>query len=155
LMLSQRHVALIHAAFIAREGLGVLLCGPSGAGKSTLAYACARAGWTYISDDWAALLVDSTEPVALGRPRQARFRPDAVERCRELEGCVARQRPTGKLAFEVPTSVLGIRTADQAAVGAIVFLERATGPARLLPISADEAIARLLADMPSYGAEVD
>ena len=41
----------IHAACVAWNGRGILLCGDSGAGKSTLAYGCARSGWEYISDD--------------------------------------------------------------------------------------------------------
>src|SRR5450432_2141778 len=35
----------LHAACVAIDGRGVLLCGDSGAGKTTLSYACARAGW--------------------------------------------------------------------------------------------------------------
>ncbi|MES2221693.1 MAG: aldolase, partial [Acidobacteriota bacterium] len=43
----------IHAGCVALDGRGVLLCGDSGAGKSSLSFACARKGWTYITDDAA------------------------------------------------------------------------------------------------------
>jgi hypothetical protein len=155
LMLNQQHVVLVHSALVARDGSGVMLCGPSTAGKSTLAYACARAGWTFLSDDCAALLPDSAERIALGRPRQARFRPDAPRLFPELEGHLVRARPTGKLAFEVDTSLLGIHTADRTPVGAIVFLERGGGLAEVRRISREDALERLLRDLPSYGEEVD
>jgi hypothetical protein len=155
LMLNQREVVMVHSALVARGGSGVMLCGPSAAGKSTLAYACARAGWTLLSDDCASLLPDSAERIALGRPRQARFRPDAPQLFPELEGYLVRARPTGKLAFEVDTALLGIRTADRAPVDAIVFLERNGGTADVRRISAEDALERLLRDLPSYGEEVD
>ena len=155
LMLNQRQVTLIHAGLIARGGSGVLLCGASTAGKSTLTYACARSGWTFLSDDCAALLPDSPERIALGRPRQIRFRPDAPSLFPELEGYVARARPTGKLAIEAPTAELNVRTADRVPVNAIVFVEREPGVAALRSIASGEAFERILADLPTYGEEVD
>jgi hypothetical protein len=49
-------VTAIHAACVKLGNFGVLLCGDSGAGKSTLAYACARSGWTFLSDDSCCLV---------------------------------------------------------------------------------------------------
>jgi hypothetical protein len=155
LMLDQRQVVLVHGGLVARQRSGVLLCGASAAGKSTLAYACARAGWTFLSDDCAALLPGSTDRLALGRPRQIRFRSDAPRLFPELNGYVVRARPTGKLAVEVPTSALDIRTASRTNVEAIVFIERDTGAPSLRPVSADEAFERILADLPTYGGETD
>jgi hypothetical protein len=154
LMLCQRHIVMLHAAFVARDGAGVMLSGASGAGKSTLAYACARAGWTFLADDTTALLTDSSGLIALGRPRQARFRPDATQHFPEIEPWAARARPTGKIAIEAPTAALSIRTAERATVGAIAFLERGGSPSARR-ISGDEAVDRLLADLPIYGEEVD
>src|SRR5438067_890715 len=51
MLLTQRYLTGVHAACIARNGTGILLCGDSNAGKSTLAFACARAGFTYLADD--------------------------------------------------------------------------------------------------------
>src|SRR6185503_9505777 len=70
-------------------------------------------------------------------------------------GFVARARPTGKIAIEVRTSELPIRTADRARVGAIAFLERRSGPPSVQRISGNAAVERILADMPTYGDEID
>jgi len=52
---SRAHV-LLHAACVAGPGgAGALLVGGSGAGKSTLAAACVGAGFTYLSDELAAI----------------------------------------------------------------------------------------------------
>lgn len=155
LMLNQRRLLLVHAALLARGSFGVLLCGNSTAGKSTLAYACARAGWTYLSDDCSALLPASDFRFALGRPREIRFRPDAPEIFPELHGFVTRARPTGKLAIEVPTASLAIQTAYRTRVEALVFVERGTREHGLWPISREIALDRILSDLPTYGDEVD
>jgi hypothetical protein len=156
LMLCQRRVAMIHAGCVARSGAGVLLCGPSKSGKSTLSYACARAGWTWISDDCACLLPDTPDPVAIGRSRFARLRTDAARLFPELATYEPQTRPTGTVAIEVEMAALaGIVTADRAGVEAIAFLERAPGRARAVCVGREDAIDRLLADTPSYGPEVD
>src|SRR3984957_20562164 len=66
LLLGASVVTDVHAACVSKNGKGILLCGHSGAGKSTLAYACARAGWTYTTDDGSYLLRDSAPPRILG-----------------------------------------------------------------------------------------
>jgi hypothetical protein len=155
-VLTQRHIVPIHAACIARERSGTLLSGPSGAGKSTLSYACARAGWTFVSDDATWLLPNRPERIAIGRPRQARFRLDAPGLFPELEGYIARARPTGKVSIEVPLAELpGIRTADRVPIEGIVFLDRGPGAAGAEPLSGAEAVERVLADLPSYNDAVD
>ena len=131
--------------------------GRAAAGKSTLTFACARAGWTYVTDDCTWLLPDSTDRIAIGRPWQARFRLDAPSLFPELEGHIVRARPTGKVSIEVPISAFPeIRTASRASIGRIVFLERgAAGEPSLLPMPGEEAMRRILCDMPSYGPEVN
>ena len=62
LLLGASVVTDLHAACVSRNGKGILLLGDSGAGKSTLAYACARAGWTYTSDDTSYLINNSETP---------------------------------------------------------------------------------------------
>jgi hypothetical protein len=156
LVLTQRHIVPIHAACIARERAGILLSGPSGAGKSTLSYACARAGWTFVSDDATWLLPDQPERIAIGRPRQARFRLDAPGLFPELEGYIARARPNGKVSIEVPLAELpNIRTADRVPIEGIVFLDRRSGTAGLESLAGAEAVDRVLSDLPSYGDGVD
>ena len=64
MLLTQRYVVSLHAACVASRGAGILLCGKSGAGKSTLSFACARAGFTYVSDDCTWLLAGSEDRIA-------------------------------------------------------------------------------------------
>jgi hypothetical protein len=156
LMLSQRYVAAAHAACVARNGSGLLLCGRSGAGKSTLSYACAREGWTFITDDCTFLLADSDERIAIGKPRQARLRLDSPELFPELQQYRPRVRPTGKVGIEIPLADLPhIRTAETAPISGVVLLERGPGTPGAIPVSGDEAVSRVLGDMPSYGDAVD
>ena len=121
-LLAQRHAVAVHGACVARNGSGILLCGPSGVGKSTLSFACARRGWTFISDDCTWLLPDSENREAVGRPREARFRPDAPRLFPELEGFAERARPNGKIGLEVPLKELPrIRTASRCSIGGVAL----------------------------------
>jgi hypothetical protein len=157
MMLAQRYLVPVHAACVARASGGILLCGQSEAGKSTLAYACARAGWTYLSDDAVFLLPDDEHRIAIGRHRQFRFRLDAPQLFPELGGFISRARPNGKVAIEVPVSELAqVRAAERAPITGIVVLDRRAGAEpRLDPISVEEVLMHMLGDMPSYGAEVN
>jgi hypothetical protein len=156
LLLAQHYVVPVHSACVARER-GVMLAGPSGAGKSTLSFACARAGWTFVSDDCVFLMKDHHERLAIGRPRQARFRMDAPALFPELERYVARARPNGKISIEAPLKDFPqIRTAARATVGCLVLLERGSNvTAGIQRIDSEEAVARILSGGPSYGARVN
>jgi hypothetical protein len=154
-LLTQRYAMPIHAACVAKHGRGILLTGASGAGKSTLSFACARAGWTFISDDATSLLQDSDDRVAIGKPHQARFRDDAARHFPELAGLATRARPNGKESIEIPMEEFPrIQTALHCGVEGIVFLERGAEPAELLPFASKDAVEKLLVSMPSYGEEV-
>ncbi len=156
MLLAQRYIVPVHAACVAREGLGVLLCGSSGAGKSTLAFACARAAWTFVGDDSTWLMPGMEDRTAIGRPHMARFREDAARHFPELEGYIARPHPNGKLTIEVPLSAFPhIQTASRCQVGCVVLLNRQVGGGvRAEPIPPSEIVERLIGDMPSYGDEV-
>jgi hypothetical protein len=156
-LLAQRHAVPVHGACVARNGSGILLCGVSGAGKSTLSFACALQGWTFISDDCTWLLPDSENCEAVGRPREARFRPDAPLLFPELEGLAERARPNGKIGLAVRLSEFPrIPTASRCAIGGVAFLERTHGgTARIARMPGSEALEELLADRPSYGPAVD
>jgi hypothetical protein len=157
MLLTQCYVVSLHAACVARNNAGILICGKSAAGKSTLAFACARAGFTYLADDCTWLLVDSADRVAIGKPHQVRFRHDVARHFPELEGYLATLRPSGKLSIEVPTSLFpAIRTAGRCEIRCLVFLDReAEGPASLEPMPSPDAVESILADLPSYGPEVN
>jgi hypothetical protein len=157
MLLTQRYVLSLHAACVAWEGAGILLCGSSGAGKSTLSVACARAGFTFLSDDCTWIVTGRDDLLAIGKSHEARLRADAARHFPEVEGFPARQLPNGKLSMEVPAAVLrDVRTARQMAVGRVVVLDReGQGKARLEAMAPEEIAAILLRDLPSYGTEVN
>ena len=149
--LSQKYVAPMHAAAVSRNGFGVLLFGPSAAGKSTLAFACAKAGWTFTSDDASSLLQDSGGCTAIGKPHQARFRDDAPQIFPELAPFATRARPNGKLSIEVPLDMFPqIQTAPSCEIGALVVLDRGHAP-RLERIVGMDLLDEMTAEACFYG----
>ncbi|MDD4904214.1 MAG: hypothetical protein PHX77_06935 [Candidatus Bipolaricaulis sp.] len=52
---NDRGVPLVHSAFVAQLGDGVLLAGSSAAGKTTSSLSCVAGGFQYLADDLAAL----------------------------------------------------------------------------------------------------
>jgi hypothetical protein len=153
LLLGASVVTDIHAACISRNGRGVLLCGDSGAGKSTLAYACARAGWTYTSDDTSYLINDSSPPRVIGHSHRARFRPSAKALFPELMQYGLAPRLEGKPSLEIPMSELPVRNrAPEAAVHSIVYLNRTSAPqGRLVPLPRGTATERMSRELYSAG----
>jgi hypothetical protein len=140
----------LHAACLAWEGSGVALYGDSGVGKSTLAYACARRGWTYISDDGISLLWSGGR-IAIGESHHFRFRAEAPEIFPELRGLTVGRQLDRKPTIEVHTANLPIRTAPECRVDRIVFLNRTAGArAVLMPVPAAAVRERLRQDMPVF-----
>ncbi len=136
-----------HAACVARDGRGVLLCGDSGAGKSSLSYACARRGWSFLSDDASYLLRRRAEErLIFGHPHRVRLRPDAPRFFPELASYTPELRGNGKIGLDLRTRALpGIATARSAAVDRIVILHRtASGSARLTTV--DKRAARAICE---------
>jgi hypothetical protein len=141
ILIASSRATPIHAACVSRFGHGLLLCGPSGAGKSTLAYACARSGWTFTSDDSSYLKHGSDELRVVGNPHQVRFRPSARDLFPELGGRSITPRAQGKPSIEVPTGELpGIVTVEETRIHSIILLQRwPSGRAELRPVDADAA----------------
>jgi hypothetical protein len=139
--IESRYTAPVHAGCVARNGRGVLLCGDSGAGKSSLSYACARAGWTYVSDDASDLLIEGNDRLVIGNCHQMRFRPSAVDLFPELQDLEVTPRAVGKPSIELPTGPMpGITCALSAQVDFLVFLNRRVpGPPELVPYRKDVA----------------
>jgi len=139
-LLGSFYVTAVHAACVKRGEHGVLLCGDSGAGKSTLSYACARAGWTYLSDDSCCLVRGRNDRLVIGNPYQIRFRESVVKLLPELD----RHRRTphnGEMAIELPTADLPeMATTLSCSIDYIVFLNRgAYNEPQLLPFSKETA----------------
>lgn len=126
-LVEQEAFTPLHGALVSRNRSGVMLAGDSFAGKSTLAYACARTGWTYVSDDAAFLVRDRSDCYAVGDPYSIRFRPDAPALFPELANHVPSVRPNGKVAIEVRTSDLALHTAAGCHVDHVVYLHRQAG----------------------------
>jgi hypothetical protein len=140
-LLESMHLTSIHGACVELNGHGVLLCGDSGAGKSTLAYACARLGWRFLSDDATCLIRKRSGRVVTGNPYQIRFRESARSLFRELAEQPSTLRATGEQAIELPTLTRpDIAIVSEATVDYVVFLNRREDlPAVLLPFPAERA----------------
>jgi hypothetical protein len=153
LLLGASMVTDIHAACISRRKRGILLCGDSGAGKSTLAYACARAGWTYTSDDTSYLINKSVYPKVIGHSHRVRFRPAARDLFPELAKYEATPRMEGKPSLEISTSDLPIvATAVEASIYTVVYLKRdQLSGARLDPLGKGTATKRISQELFSAG----
>lgn len=153
LLLGASVVTDLHAACVSKNGNGVLLCGDSGAGKSTLAYACARAGWTYTSDDTSYLINDSEVPRVIGHSHRARFRPSAQTLFPELTNYQLTPRLEGKPSIEVPITELPVAsTATEATVNFIIYLNRhSSGAGTLIPTPRGTATWRARQELYSAG----
>src|SRR5579862_1228804 len=139
--IATRYATPVHAACVALNGRGVLLCGDSGAGKSTLAYACARSGWTYVSDDGTYILDGGVDREVTGNCHQVRFRPTATKIFPEFEGCENTPRAAGKPSIELPTAPMAhITCAQSTRADFICFLNRSAADSpQLVPFSKDLA----------------
>ena len=153
LLLGSSVVTDIHGACVSKNGKGILLCGDSGAGKSTLAYACARAGWTYISDDTSYLINDLDIPRVIGHSHRMRFRPTAKALFPELADRKLTPRMEGKPSIEVPVSEFPqIVTAIEAGVQAVVYLNRhPSASGRLIRLPEGTATQRTRKELYSAG----
>jgi hypothetical protein len=145
LMIDALHLFPMHAACVARDGRAVVLCGDSGAGKTSLAYACARRGWTFLSDDATHIVRGRRDRAVVGRPYRIRFRESARQIFPELNQFSPERRPNGKFDIEVETSALRIPTALESNASHLVFLNHRSGntQASVEPFSHTEAVRRL------------
>jgi hypothetical protein len=129
----------IHAGCVIKNGRTLLLCGDSGVGKSTLAYACMKAGWTFVSDDglhWAApphnVLVPSARRILLREPARALFP--------EILPIPSHRAENGKTAILISPAIY----AKSAVPGPCVFLSRGPGKASATPYSNEAALTYFL-----------
>jgi hypothetical protein len=153
------YITPVHAACVRFAGRGFLLCGDSGAGKSSLSFACAKSGWTFLSDDSSSLVRMRPEPAVIGNPHQFRFRESAMALFPELKRQQPTPRYTGELAIELPTaSMPEITITNECAVDYIVFLDRGhSGSPRILPFPKQKALQWFeqvicCGDMPAHKA---
>ncbi len=145
LLIEALYLTPIHAACVAFQGRGLLLCGDSGAGKSSLSFACARRGWTFVSDDANFLVRGGKQRVVVGNPYHLHFRESATELFPDLKSHCLTPRINGEIAIELATAnIPEILTSPQSRIDFVVFLNRGTsGPASLRPFSRQRALACL------------
>jgi len=125
MLLESLFVTSVHAACVALDGHGVLLCGDSGCGKSSLAYACARNGWTFLSDDSTVLVRKNSGRLVTGNPYQMRFPNTATDLFPELKNQNVSQRLSGERSIELVTaSVPEINITTECNIDYLVFLNR-------------------------------
>jgi len=143
--IANRHTAPIHAACVELDGHGILLCGESGAGKSSLSFACARAGWTYVTDDASFLLNGRNDRQVVGNCHLLRLRPSAAELFAGMEDLTLTQHSRGKPSIELVTSVVpGIKGSTSSNVNHIVFLNRRDANAQDLVLFPREEARRYM-----------
>lgn len=141
------HVVAIHSACVMLDERGVLLAGDSGAGKSSLAYACARRGWTFVSDDTSLLVKRGEGRRVIGNPYKFRFRETAGSLFPEFRGFKESRRAYGKPTIEVHTGTLtGIERASETSADYVVFLNRQharEGQAEFFPVPRKQKLRQL------------
>lgn len=141
LHMNSRLTTPIHAACVAIDGRGVLLCGDSGAGKTSLSYACARSGWFFVADDTSYLIFGEAGRRVIGNCHHVRFRPSAADLFPEIAGKPLTPRMSGKPSVELQTvSMPYVKTRFAAHADFVVFLNRREpGRADLRPYRKDVA----------------
>lgn len=135
----------VHAAVASRGGRALIMPGRSGAGKTTLVTALALGGWSYLSDEVAAVGPDGA--VVRPYPRPLALEPGSWELVPEAAG----RWPAGvpdlvhDLWLVLPASLGAGEPAAPAVPAAVVFPEVEPGAAtRLESISRADALERLL-----------
>lgn len=141
--LHTNHLTPIHAACVSLNGRGILFCGESEAGKSSLAYACARSGWTFITDDLSELVRDWKTLSVLGNPHRFRLRESAGALFPELRRVPITNRASGERAIELYTAEWpNLITAPHSRVDYVLFLHRSpSARASLVPFSQEKALS--------------
>jgi hypothetical protein len=142
-MVAALRAAPLHAACVVPFGHGMLLCGDSGAGKSSLAFAGARSGWTFVSDDASYLPFDREDRMVVGNRHKIRLRDSGVQLFPELEGRPVTPRATGKPSIEIPTADMAeLLKSNFATVESIIFLNRRDAETQgLVPFPRDVALS--------------
>jgi hypothetical protein len=156
-LLSWHRLTAIHASCVSAGANAVLFCGESGAGKSCLAYACARGGLEFVSDDAVYLVRDDASRSVVGKPEWLRLKQSAVELFPELRVYPAALDVDGENVIELATAQLsGMATREIAREARVVFLKRQPGTPspRLETVGPEEALQLLVRELPLWEAGV-
>ena len=157
ILLSWHRLTAIHASCVSDSENAVLFCGKSGAGKSCLAYACARGGLEFVSDDAVYLVRDDANRMVLGKPRWLRLKQSAAALFPELRAYPPGLDVHGEDVIELATAqISGMKTRETARQARVVLVERqseASSP-RLERMDPEEAAQLLVRELPRWEARV-
>ena len=135
-------VLAIHAAFLEKEDLRVLLVGPSGGGKTTLCLRLLEEGWRYGSDDLAPIVLGVGDIVPFPRALSVRD-PETFERYVHLwQPSYRLEAPEGP--FQLPATLFELMPPPARRATHTFFLERDEEPvARFTPLTMAASVVRL------------
>ena len=122
LLIGGGHLNVVHAAFVAHAGKGLLLRGPSGAGKSTLTYACLQSGFQVISDDWVYGVASRPADRLVGYPWRMFLVQDSAAFFPELARATAVPHP-GADRMKIPIEPPAGSQVIEHRVDAVVLLD--------------------------------
>jgi hypothetical protein len=149
--LKRRDRFAVHAGGVVAEGRAILIAGASGSGKTTLAVAGVLAGLELLGDDLVLLHHREGEDSLILKafPDELDLADDALAFFDSLKALFDQVKPrvSGKRSLH-PLDVPGMRLAWEARPAAIVFPSRTRRtPSRMRPISDDDALGRLVANV--------
>ena len=136
----------VHAACLASNGAGVLICGPSGSGKSTLALALLRTGLDFLGDDLVFLRREGGAVRAVGFPDEVGYLADTPKLLAESHASAEAQPGWPKARADFATFAPHGTVTRECAPKVLIFL---TEGARsdVTDIGVDAALAELLPSM--------
>ena len=145
-LVRRRGLFPLHAACLAREGVGVLVCGPSGSGKSTLTVALLEAGLDFLGDDLVFLRPSSDAVRALGFPDELGISADAAQSLPRLPAQVDTSPPPGwpKARADIQVVAPAAHVADSCDPRVLLLLSERVEPGVIEKVSTDDALLELL-----------
>jgi hypothetical protein len=136
-----RDFLLMHSGAVARDGSAILMPAPMQSGKSSLTLALIREGFSYLSDEFAAIDPVTSRDYPVERP--IALRSWNLERFQDLEEALVDRRdvPIRMNKRYIRPQDVEADVAGPSRVGWIVFPTNAfDGPPRLIPVSRSEAV---------------
>lgn len=144
-VLAETRLVLLHAgAVLAADGRAMLLPGPSGSGKSTTTLGLVRAGFGYLSDEFAVLDPETAEVSAFPRPLALKQGTRAL--LPAVDGLAIQASVDPAQTVHLPADRVGIRAPEGTfATGWVVFPRYQEGSATVLTeLSPGEACIELV-----------
>jgi hypothetical protein len=136
----------LHAACLARNDSGVLVCGPSGSGKSTLTLALLERGLDFLGDDLVFLDHSDQELRALGFPDELGLTENVRNVLPFVDAAVDLTAPTGwpkaRASLQQLAPVAAVVSSCRPSL--LVVLSEAATPGAFEEIDADQALLELL-----------